>query len=540
MNKKNALLSVYDKTGIVEFAVSLVELGWTLYSSGGTAKAIAAAGIPVRDVSTLVGGEAILDHRVVTLSREVHAGLLARPIDMDIEELEKLGIPWLGMVCVNMYPLKEEIAKPDCTLESVIDKTDIGGPTMLRSAAKGRRIVMCDPADRAVIINWLKDGEPDRDNFITSLVAKAEATVADYCVASATYHGKGDYAGMVGKRILTCKYGENGYQTPAALYDIGSEDPLALSKFIPVAGSDPSYNNICDLDRLLQTITHIAATFELNCGKTPYVPFIALAVKHGNACGAAFSSTDPVIAAEKMVIDDPLAIFGGLVMLNFPVTKEVAEALLFHALPNGQKKRLLDGIIAPSFEEGVIEIMRRKNDNCRFLANPALATLSHASLDTAPRFRYVRGGFLVQPNYTFILDLNDPNLVKHGQATTFHEQDMLFAKAICDTSNSNTITLVRDGMLIGNGVGQQARVYGSQLALTKAKVCNHSVDDCVAASDSFFPFVDGIQTLVEAGIRAVISTSASVNDNAVIEYCKQNNVPLYLIPDKLGRGFFGH
>ena len=540
MNRKNALLSVYNKTGIVEFAGSLVELGWTLYSSGGTAKAIATAGIPVQDVSTLVGGEAILDHRVVTLSREVHAGLLARPIDIDIAELESLGIPWLDLVCVDMYPLKEEIAKSDCTPESVIEKTDIGGPTILRSAAKGQRIVMCDPTDRTVVIEWLKAGKPEREAFITSLVAKAEATVADYCLASAVYHGKGDYAGMVGKKILTCKYGENGYQTPGALYDTSSGDPLALPNFRLVAGNEPSYNNMCDLDRLLQTITHIAATFELHCGETPCVPNIALAVKHGNACGAAFSATDPVIATEKMVIGDPLAIFGGLVMLNFHVTKEVAEALLHHALPIGQKKRLLDGIIAPSFEDGVIEMMMRKNGNCRFLENPTLASLSRSSLDTAPRFRYVRGGFLLQPNYTFILDLNDPNLVKYGQATPFHEQDILFAKAICDTSNSNTITLVRDGMLIGNGVGQQARVYGSQLALTKAEVCSHSVIGASAASDSFFPFTDGVEVLAQAGITSIISTSASVNDKKVIEYCQNQGIALYLIPDKLGRGFFGH
>ena len=538
MNRKNALLSVYDKTGIVEFAGSLVELGWTLYSSGGTAKAIAAAGIAVQDVSMLVGGEAILGHRVVTLSREVHAGLLARPIDVDIEELESLGIPWLDLVCVDMYPLKEEIVKPESTPESVIEKTDIGGPTMLRSAAKGRRIVMCDPADRERVIQWINSGEPNREEFITSLVAKSEATVADYCLASATYHGNGDYAGMVGKKILTCKYGENGYQTPAALYGCDAEDPLALSNFAQVAGDFPSYNNLCDLERLLQTMTHVAATCEVNSGEIPYVPLIALAVKHGNTCGAAIGSEAEKVV-QNMVTGDPLAIFGGLVMLNFPVTESVAENLLSYGTNEGQR-RLLDGIIAPCFDEKAIDMLRRKKDNCRFIANPALANLTRASLDNSQRFRYVRGGFLLQPNYTFILDLNDLALVKYGQATVAEEQDMLLAKAICDTSNSNTITIVSGGKLIGNGVGQQARVYGAQLALTRAEACGHSVIGACAASDSFFPFKDGVETLIEAGIKAVISTSASVNDKKVIEYCQENGIALYLIPDKLGRGFFGH
>jgi len=538
MNRKNALLSVYNKTGIVEFAGSLVELGWTLYSSGGTAKKIALAGIPVTDVSTLVGGEAILDHRVVTLSREVHAGLLARPIDIDIAELESLGIPWLGMVCVDMYPLKEEIAKPDSTPESVIEQTDIGGLTMLRSAAKGQRIVMCDPTDRTVVIEWLKAGEPEREAFITSLVAKAEATVADYCLASATYHGKGEYAGMIGRKILTCKYGENGYQTPAASYTCDTEDPLALDKFQKIAGDELSYNNECDLDRLVQTITHVAATFDINSGRNSYVPLIALAVKHGNACGASIGTT-PEEVAQNMVIGDPLAIFGGLVMLNFPTTKEVAEILHSHGTLDG-KRRVLDGIIAPSIDPAAIELLKRKGDKCRFLENVSLSNINRFSLDQAPRLRYVRGGFLLQPNYTFILNLNDPELVKYGQATVAQEQDMLLAKAICDTSNSNTITLVRDGMLIGNGVGQQARVYGSQLALTKAEVCSHSVIGASAASDSFFPFTDGVEVLAQAGITSIISTSASVNDKKVIEYCQNQGIALYLIPDKLGRGFFGH
>lgn len=226
---------MYNKTGIVEFARELVALGWNLFSSGGTAKAITAAGVPVSDVATLIGGKAILGHRVVTLSRQVHAGILARATKDDLTELESEGIPWIGLVCVDMYPLKEEIGKSGSTSESVIEKTDIGGPTMLRSAAKGRRIVMCDAADRPRVIEWLKAGEPDKDAFLTGLVAKAEAVVADYCLASATYHGHGEYAGVVGKRVIPCRYGENGYQTPASVLFASSISFMASFNALPIS-----------------------------------------------------------------------------------------------------------------------------------------------------------------------------------------------------------------------------------------------------------------------------------------------------------------
>ena len=185
-SEKWALLSVFSKTGIVELARELLALGWNLLASGGTARVLREAGMTVKDVAELVGGSAILGHRVVTLSREIHAGLLATPDQR--AELEALRLPWIDLVCVDLYPLEEEIARPGATRESVIEKTDIGGPTMIRSAAKGRRIVIVDPADRPMVIQWLKAGRPVEDQFITSLVVKAERTVGEYCLASAAYH----------------------------------------------------------------------------------------------------------------------------------------------------------------------------------------------------------------------------------------------------------------------------------------------------------------------------------------------------------------
>ncbi|GBE16461.1 bifunctional purine biosynthesis protein PurH [bacterium BMS3Abin15] len=533
--EKFALLSVFYKEGIVDFAKQLVELGFTILSSGGTARELNENGIEARDVATLVGGKAILGHRVVTLSREVHAGLLARYIDADIKEMETLGLPYIDLVCVDMYPLEDEVNNPDATTDSVIEKTDIGGPTMLGSAAKGRRVVVCDPLDRQKVIDWLKAGKPEEKEFLTALAAKADFVVSRYRMLSAKYHGEGKYDGISGERISTCKYGENAHMIPAEVYSTGSSDPLAIDKFKRIAGTDLSYNNTCDLDRLLQTITHIAATFDVNRSK---VPLIAIGVKHGNACGASIGD-DPVEVVRKMVMGDDLAIFGGLVTLNFEVNEEIAEALLTYGMPDG-KRRILDGIIAPSFVSGTAEMFERKNDKCRLVANKALAELDKNSLDTEKRLRYVRGGFLTQPNYTFILDLNDPDLQKFGQATAEQEDDMLLAKAICDTSNSNTITIVRNKQSIGNGVSQHARVRGANLAVNLTGYSKHDAKDASAASDSFFPFVDGPEVLEKAGIKAILSTSGSVADNDIKEFCEKRGIILYLIPDKKGRGFFGH
>ncbi|MEI7512903.1 MAG: hypothetical protein WCK01_05610 [Candidatus Uhrbacteria bacterium] len=512
--KQVALLSVFDKKGIVEFARELVALGFDLLSSGGTAKVLLDAGIAVTDVAELSGLPAILDHRVVTLVPQVHGGLLALDKPEHHAELAKINARWIDLCCVDLYPLKEEIAREGHTRESVIEKTDIGGPTMLRSAAKGRRITICDPEDRMKVIDWLKAGKPDADNFINALCAKVEGVIADYCLAAARYHSHGEIDGMVGTETLVPKYGENAWQSPAGLYKVHDDDPLALHRFQVVAGQPPSYNNLCDLERMLQTATHIAACFQKGVE-------IAIAVKHGNPCGAAFD-------LRKMIDGDKRAIFGGLVLTTFELDEELADVLLTHGMPEGTR-RLLDGIIAPSFTSSAIDMLKRKGDKCRFIVNPALASLS---LDRRDRFRYVRGGFLMQPNYTFVpsgASVLDQNV-----------EDCLLAWAIGSTSNSNTITLVKDGMLIGNGVGQQDRVGCCELALKRARDAGHDPKGAVAYSDSFFPFEDGPNVLIDAGIRAIFATSGSVRDAQVREVCDKAGVRFYTLPDAEARGFYGH
>ena len=531
---KIALVSVYNKDGIVEFVKDLVTLGWKIISSGGTAAALKNADVPVTDIAEITGLPPILGHRVVTLAPQIHGGLLAAK--EHLQELEKYKFPWIGLVCCDLYPLKQEIAKEGSTRASVIEKTDIGGPTMIRSGAKGRRIVIADVNDRGRVLTWLKEGQPDREEFVNRLAAKAEGIIADYCLASARYHSAGAVDGIVGTQVASCKYGENAYQTPAGLYEnLGEDDPLALSKFKLLEGTPPSYNNWCDVDRLLQTMTHIAAGFEVNFGK---VPFIAIGVKHGNPCGAAVGES-ALTVLEQMLMGDPLAIFGGLVMTNFPIGDVKAKCLREFQTP-GKDKRMLDAVIAPSICDNAEKELARKGGKCRLIVNPALLELGVKSLDRGPRLRRVRGGFLKQPNYTFVLNLEDPRIVKTGELTPQQKSDIVLAWAIGCTSNSNTITLVKDNHLIGNGVGQQDRVSAAMLACVRAERGKHSAEGAVAYSDSFFPFPDGPEFLAEAGVKALFASSGSVKDGDTIKVCSDKKVALWMMPDADCRGFFGH
>jgi len=534
---KWALLSVYHKEGIVEFAKELVALGWQILASGGTARALLEGGVAVRDVASLVGGGPILGHRVVTLSREVHAGLLAQDTPEDRAELEKLNVPYIDLVCVDLYPLEEEIRREGSTRESVIEKTDIGGPTMLRSAAKGGRIVISIPKDREMVLWLLKKGEMD-EGFRKVLAAKAEYVIAKYCLASARYHSEGRCDGLLGTETKTCAYGENGWQKPASLFtnSTADADPLAVSKYQLLYGSEPSYNLYCFLHRMDQTIGHIAAAFEVNRRK---MPMIAIGAKHGNPCGAAVGN-DPNVVIGKMLMGDSLALFGGQVMTNFTVTEQLAGAILTHAMP-ADKRRILDTIIAPSFDEGVAEMFKRRVDKCRVFANPALWQLGKATLDTTPMFRPLRGGeFLRQPNYTFVLDLEASYLKRSKPLTPEQEEDLLLAWAVGSTSNSNTVTLVKNKQLIGNGVGQMDRWAVAELSVQKARRAEHDIAGAVGYSDSFFPFDDGPKALIDAGVRAILSSSGSINDQAVTDLCKERDVPLVMGPDGEIRGFCWH
>jgi phosphoribosylaminoimidazolecarboxamide formyltransferase/IMP cyclohydrolase len=533
--QKIALISVYDKTGIKDFAKSLVDLGWKIISSGGTAKHLSEAGVPVTDLADITGFPAILSHRVVTLHPKIHGGLLALDTPEHLAELEKYGIPWIDMVCSDLYPLEDEINKVGSTRESVIAQTDMGGIALIRSSSKGRRITICDGADRIKVIEWLKNGEPQgqqQEKFINDLASKAEAVVARYCAVSAEYHGAEEYKIIFGEKKIECAYGENAYQKPAGLYENlkNNNDQLSIHNWVLVAGSPMSYNNICDLDRMMQTMTHIGAGFEKNFN---IVPAVAIGAKHGNACGVGVGENELEVIG-KMLIGDLRAIFGGCVMLNFPVDEKIAEELINKFSPEGVR-RLLDIVAAPSFSPKAVDILSRKKGKCRILVNPNIEKAGLNSLDSTSRFRYVRGGFLTQPNYTFVPKLENKNV--------------LLAWAVGCTSNSNTITLVKGGRLYGNGVGQQDRVGAAKLAIFRADDAARFADgskdkadleNAVAYSDSFFPFPDAPEVLIDRGVKTIFSTSGSVNDEKIIELCKTRGVNLIMLPDALARGFYQH
>lgn len=549
-----ALLSVYDKTGIVEFAQGLSDLGWKIYASGGTAKAVADAGIAVEDVSSLVGGSAILGHRVVTLSREISAGLLAdKSSAEDLAEMASLGLPLIDLVCVDMYPLEEAIEEDGSSLESVILKTDIGGPTMLRSAAKGGRIVLSHASQRTPVLEWLKAGKPEETSFLQELGARAEYEVARYVLTSARYHGGESVTGSIGRLQSPTKYGENPYQAPAGIYADNrvAVDPLGIDQFDHVQGMERSFINITDIDRLLQTVTHIAGGFEVNFGS---VPSIAVGVKHGNACGAGVADNS-VEAVKKMLEGDTRAIFGGVVMINGPIDKPVAETLMKYGM-DGDRSRLLDGVIGSSVSDDALQLLSR--NKLRVIVNPALASLTASSLDSARRIRPLRGALLEQPNYDFVVNLSADYIQTHGSISDDQKRDMILGWGIGSTSNSNTISIVKDGRLIGNGVGQQDRVGAGQLALTRTnntipelsekgdklimsiELDKSKIAGAVAYSDSFFPFPDGPELLAKAGIKAILTSSGSVGDEIVIKTLTDAGTSIAMVPDKIARGFYLH
>lgn len=535
--EKVALISVWDKTGIVEFARDLVARGWGILASGGTAKKLQDAGIPVTDVALLVGGGAILGHRVVTLSREVHAGLLARlNNEQDLAELATLHIPPIQMVCVNFYPLENEVKKPGVTRQSIIDQTDIGGPCMVRSGAKGRRILVTDPAQYRDVITRLDSSAQYEEVWYDTMAADAEGRVAHYCLTSARAILDRLWDGLVGHFHTTLAYGETPESQADARWYINAglnDDPLALHKFRQVTGSAPSFINVTDIDRLLATITRLTAGITVNFGKNPA---IAIGCKHGNPCGVGVDN-NPTIALQLMINGHPEALFGGSVITNFPIGLNEAVILNKHKVVAG--RRILDVVVTPGISQDAVEELERKHGKCRIFVNPALAQQDEFSLDKVRIIRPVRGGFLTEPTYSFVLDFSDPRLVNPG-INTAQAWDMVIAWAVASTSNSNTITLVKDRMLLGSGCSGVSRKLAAQVAVLVAKDAGHDVHGATAASDSFFPFSDGPQVLVDAGVVAVFTTTGSIRDREALQPFVDALVFVCTILDKIGRGFYRH
>jgi phosphoribosylaminoimidazolecarboxamide formyltransferase/IMP cyclohydrolase len=346
---------------------------------------------------------------------------------------------------------------------------------------------------------------------------------------------------MVGVRRWECAYGENPYQSPAGLFgDPNSTYPLAVSRFQVVDGRTPSYINCTDIGRAVRTAARIAAGHDYNFRS---VPLIAIAVKHGNACGAAVGS-DPAEVLQRMVMGDPQSVFGSVMMTNFPITMELAVLLRRFGVEEGAPGRLFDGVCAPAIAEDAFSVLARRDGKYFLAINPALADLSFESLDRTPMWRQLPGGdFLLQPANTFVWPLDRMEVV--GKALTPKQNaDVVTASAVCATSISNTITIVGGGQLLANAVGQQSRVLCCELAISKAQSFGHDLTGAVVASDSFFPFPDGPEVLLRAGtlggISVIQATNGSRGDNEVLEACKRHGTTMVWLPDAEARVFDGH
>ncbi|MDO8518330.1 MAG: hypothetical protein Q7S26_03515 [bacterium] len=338
---------------------------------------------------------------------------------------------------------------------------------------------------------------------------------------------------ILGEKVKQLRYGENPHQKGAVHYKTDATDPLALNKFQQIEGEAPGYINLTDLDRLVETASRIATGFHDNFGKPVY---IGVAVKHGNACGAAVG-LEPKLVVEKMVAGNPEAIFGGSVLFNFNVDSMVADVLREHLVAGGGR-RILDCISAPSFSEDAIEKLSRKAGKCRLFVNSALAMRQMWFMQTrkGARFRQVCGGFIMQDGELFDLLLKEEWREQLG----LRAQDVVLAWAVGSTSNSNTIVLAKGDKLLGMGVAQPSRVGACKVAVMNAHDAGHDLKGAVAYSDSFFPFPDGPQVLADAGISVIFATSGSVRDAEVAAVCKEREILLLTLPDAEARGFYGH
>lgn len=333
--------------------------------------------------------------------------------------------------------------------------------------------------------------------------------------------------------VRALRYGENQRQANASLLRAPhrEHDPLALDTFKQIEGEGPSFINMTDLHRLIEMGTRIGACL---FGQFGFVPYIAIAVKHGNACGAAIAS-DPQRAIENMIAGDSQAISGGSILVNFAVNAEHAYALRRYKVEGGGE-RILDGVAAPSFSGKATDILARKTGKCRMFTNPALAEDGLDNIDTSTRYRHVRGGLLVQDGDPFVLEIP----TEWNVSSSHIQQDIILGWGIGSTSTSNSVVLVKDRMLIGIGLAQPSRVRACKVAIMSAQECGHDLHDSVAYSDSYFPLPDGPEALAQVGVSTIFATSGAIRDDYVRSVCEQRGVQLLQLPDVEARGFYGH
>ncbi|MCL6587801.1 MAG: bifunctional phosphoribosylaminoimidazolecarboxamide formyltransferase/IMP cyclohydrolase [Anoxybacillus sp.] len=499
---KRALLSVSDKEGIVAFAKQLVELGVEIISTGGTKKTLEREGIPVISISDVTGFPEILDGRVKTLHPMIHGGLLAiRSNPRHVEQLQEHGITPIDLVVVNLYPFQQTIAKPDVTFMEAIENIDIGGPTMLRAAAKNHEhvTVVVDPADYETVLNELKIAGDVSQETKVKLAAKVFRHTAAYDAMIADYLNK--QAGESYPETLTVtftkkqdlRYGENPHQR-AAFYakPLGSTFSIAAAK--QLHGKELSYNNINDANAALQIVKE-------------FTNAAAVAVKHMNPCGVGVGET--IFEAFTRAYEaDPTSIFGGIVALNREVDRDTA--LKMHDI-------FLEIIIAPSFSEEALAILTQKK-------NIRLLTVDFAAAEkNEPMFVSVKGGLLVQDEDRYTLDDAELKVVTKREPTEKEWEDLQLAWKVVKHVKSNAIVLAKDGMTIGVGAGQMNRVGAAKIAIEQA---GEKAQGAALASDAFFPMSDTVEAAAKAGITAIIQPGGSIRDEESIQKADEYGIAM--------------
>ncbi|HWJ01207.1 MAG TPA: bifunctional phosphoribosylaminoimidazolecarboxamide formyltransferase/IMP cyclohydrolase [Burkholderiales bacterium] len=505
---RRALLSVSDKSGIVELARALGALGVELVSTGGTAKLLRKEGIAATEVSSYTGFPEMLDGRVKTLHPKIHAGLLARRDDpAHVAALQGAGIGTIDLLVVNLYPFQATVADPECRFEDAIENIDIGGPAMLRSAAKNHSgvAVVVDPADYARVLDEIRSGGEVSAATRFELAAKVFAHTAAYDGAIANYLSSLDAArrrreypavlNLQFRKLEDLRYGENPHQS-AAFYRDDRATPGGIAAYRQVQGKELSYNNIADAD----------AAWE--CVKSFTDPACVI-VKHANPCGAAVADT-LAEAYAKAFKTDPVSAFGGILAFNRALDAHTAEAL---------SAQFAEVVIAPRVEAEAQKVFSRKA-NLRVLEVP----LVHGA--QAHDYQRVGGGLLVQTSDSRPLDAKDFKLVTRAAPSEAQRSDLVFAWCVAKYVKSNAIVFCRDRATLGVGAGQMSRVDSVRIAAMKASAAGLSLQGSVVASDAFFPFRDGLDALAEAGATAVIQPGGSVRDAEVIAAADERGIAM--------------
>ena len=503
MSIQRALISVSDKTGILELAQVLVSKNIEILSTGGTAKLLAEQGIPVIEVSDYTGFPEMMAGRVKTLNPKIHGGILARR-GLDEEVMTQNDINPIDLVVVNLYPFQATIANPDCTLEDAIENIDIGGPAMLRSSAKNHAsvTVVVDASDYQTVMDEITANGNTTLETRTKLALKTFEHTAQYDGAIANYLGKeqdgfSNTINLQFHKTQSMRYGENPHQN-AAFYVEQNITEACVASSTQFQGKEMSYNNMADADAALECVRSFNAP-------------ACVIVKHANPCGVALRDNihDAYLDAFKT---DPTSAFGGIIAFNRPLDKATAQDII--------AKQFVEVIIAPSVDDDAKVILSAKQ-NIRALECGDLSS-AQPSLD----YKRVTGGLLVQDKDLGVITENDIKCVSELAPTADQIKDLLFAWKVAKTVKSNAIVYVKNEMTIGVGAGQMSRVYSAKIAGIKASDEGLVVEGSVMASDAFFPFRDGIDAAAQAGIKAIIQPGGSMRDDEVITAANEHGIAM--------------